>query len=134
VSATVGSSNLYQMAWALAGVFDLAFAAFHIAFWRLFDWPRRLASSGAINTAITQTLNIVLTYVFVAYGLALIAASWAQEQASAWLPAAGAGFWALRMLLQPVLFPMRHAASIAITFIFAGGVALHGFAVLWALR
>ncbi|HEX2724703.1 MAG TPA: hypothetical protein VHN20_02665 [Beijerinckiaceae bacterium] len=125
---------MQQTLWILAGLFDLAFAAFHVAFWRMFDWPRRLSASGAINAAITQTLNIVLIFVFLAYGLALIAASGAQARATAWLPAAGAGLWALRTLLQPLLFPMRHAASIAITFVFMVGAVLHGAAALWSLR
>jgi hypothetical protein len=45
---------------------------------------------------------------------------------------AGAAFWTLRTLLQPALFSMRHPASIGITFVFAGGAALHGLAAVWA--
>jgi hypothetical protein len=127
------ASTLQQTLWILAGVFDRAFAGFHAAFWRLFDWPRRLAPSGAINAAITQTLNLVLIFVFLVYGVVLIAASRAQE-ASVLLSAAGAGFWALRTCLQPLLFPRRHPASIAITFVFALGAALHGLAALGPLR
>ena len=39
-------------------------ALFHAAFRRLFGWPERLAPSGSLNTAITQTLNAMLIFVF----------------------------------------------------------------------
>ncbi|MFJ5368804.1 hypothetical protein ACIPIA_06245, partial [Bosea sp. CER48] len=57
---------------AAAGLLDLGFALFHAAFWRLFGWPRRLAASGGLNMAITQTLNAMLGFVFLAYGTALV--------------------------------------------------------------
>ena len=56
----------------LAGATDLGFALFHAMFWRLFNWPGRLPASGTVNSAITQTLNVVLIYAFCAYGAGLI--------------------------------------------------------------
>jgi uncharacterized membrane protein YedE/YeeE len=42
----------------------LAFALFHLAFWKLFDWKRELPKMNAINRGVIQVLNLRLTYVF----------------------------------------------------------------------
>lgn len=112
-----------------AGLLDLGFAAFHAAFWRLFGWPARLAPSGALNSAITQTLNVMLAFVFLAYGGAL---AWqaAQGGAPAILPLAGGLFWLLRLALQFLWFDMRPAASQIITACFALAAVLHLLAAL----
>lgn len=48
----------------LCGVHSLAFAAFHLAFWKLFDWPAALRQTNAATRAVTQILNLRLIYVF----------------------------------------------------------------------
>jgi hypothetical protein len=105
-----------------AGYFDLAIAAFHILFWRLFGWPESLAGSGRLNTAITQTLNIMLTYVFVVYGVTVIMQG---AEASPALLLAGFGFGVIRILLQFYLFGVRSRASILFTAAAALGTLLH---------
>jgi len=89
-----------------AGLLDLGFALFHAAFRRLFGWPERLAPSGSLNTAITQTLNVMLIFVFLAYGATLI---WQSGQGSVHplLPLAGGAFWGLRLALQFVWFDLK---------------------------
>jgi multidrug transporter EmrE-like cation transporter len=117
-----------------AGTIDLGFAVFHILFARLFGWPDRLQASGGINAAITQTLNVVLIYIFIAYGTGLLALAVAKPG----IPAAfsqsyalaGAGGWALRTALQFVYFPARRHWSAAITIVFVVAAALHGAAAL----
>lgn len=107
-----------------AGLTDLGFAAFHAAFWRLFGWPARLAPSGSLNSAITQTLNVMLAFVFLAYGGALV---WLALEggAPAILTLIGGLFWLLRLGLQVLWFDMRPAASRIITVLFAVAAALH---------
>jgi hypothetical protein len=107
-----------------AGLLDLGFTLFHAAFWRLFGWPERLAPSGPLNTAITQTLNLMLSFVFVMYGAALI---WqAGEPAAPWpLPVAGGLFWLLRLALQLFWFDLRPLASRVIAGAFAVTAVLH---------
>ncbi|KRE99973.1 hypothetical protein ASG87_13375 [Frateuria sp. Soil773] len=48
----------------LGGVHSLGFAVFHMAFWKLFDWPRALASTSVATRAVAQILNLRLIYVF----------------------------------------------------------------------
>lgn len=112
----------------LASIFDIGFGLFHLMFWRLFGWPSTLASSGTINTPVTQTLNVMLTYCFFAYGAALF---WLRADENAGVLAlAGAGFWLLRAILQPVLFSARHRLSVVLTIAFLIGAALHAAASL----
>lgn len=110
--------------WASGG-YNIGFAIFHLCFWMLFHWPASLRSSGPLNAAITQTLNIVLTYCFVVYGGALIWAGVVSTPVSPLVLIAGAGFWLLRTVLQSILFPMRNRMSVGITAVFAVGVAIH---------
>jgi hypothetical protein len=48
----------------LGGAHALGFALFHLAFWKLFDWPRALRTTNAPTRAIVQILNLRLVYVF----------------------------------------------------------------------
>ena len=47
----------------LCGLHSLGFAVFHVAFWKLFDWPRSLQSTTLANRAVIQILNLRLIYV-----------------------------------------------------------------------
>lgn len=107
-----------------AGLLDLGFALFHAAFWRLFGWPERLAPSGSLNTAITQTLNAMLTFVFLAYGATLI---WQAGQGSIHplLPLLGGAFWGLRLALQFIWFDLKPWPSKLITAVFAVTTVVH---------
>ena len=53
----------------LCGIHSFAFAAFHLAFWRLFNWKRELSKVGLPTRAITQILNLRLVYVFLGIGV-----------------------------------------------------------------
>ncbi|MBM3556939.1 MAG: hypothetical protein FJX47_15455 [Alphaproteobacteria bacterium] len=109
----------------LAGIVDLGFGVFHLLFWRLFAWRSRLANAGTVNAAVTQTLNIVLIYVFLVYGGGLIGLAVSSEPPPTSLLLAGAGFWALRLPLQFMLFSMKHPASWTVTGAIALALALH---------
>jgi len=55
----------------------LGFAAFHLAFWKLFDWKRELPKLKAVNRGVMQVLNLRLTYVF--FVIAFISFFYADE-------------------------------------------------------
>lgn len=112
-----------------AGVIDLGFAAFHVLFWRLFGWPARLQGSGTINAAITQTMNVMLIYLFAAYGAGLIYLSNHPSGFAALFAAAGAGALVLRAILQGVYFPMQRASSLMMVVCMLAAV-LHGSVAL----
>ena len=54
----------------LGGAHSLAFALFHMAFWKLFRWPETLRTATVANRAILQILNLRLIYVFL--GIAVL--------------------------------------------------------------
>ena len=114
---------------SLSAMYDLGFGLFHLSFWRWLAWPHSLEKSGRLNQSITQTLNVMLSYVFFVYGIAIVLAP-APFQAP--LALAGSGFWLLRALVQPVLFA-RTRLSWVMTAVFAAGAALHAAAYAAAM-
>ena len=56
----------------LCALHSYAFAAFHLAFWRLFGWKRELAKVGLATRAIAQILNLRLVYVLMGIGTACL--------------------------------------------------------------
>jgi hypothetical protein len=118
----------------IAGCSDLGFAVFHMLFWRLFGWPERLHASGPLNTAITQTMNAMLVYLFAAYGagllyLALQPAGPLSGFARAYA-LAGTGALVWRTGLQFRYFPMRAPRSIIFASVLVIAALLHGGAAL----
>ena len=53
----------------LGGLHSFAFAVFHLAFWKLFDWKRELRKVGLPTRAISQILNLRLIYFFLGIGV-----------------------------------------------------------------
>jgi hypothetical protein len=117
--------------WIFAsGVFNLALAAFHLLFWRLFRWPRSLSGSGDLNRSVTQILNLAITYLFTL--AALVCFLFPSELTATtlgrfWLIAM-AVFWLARALIQPPFFGLRHPLSVAIFCVFVLGAVIHAMA------
>jgi hypothetical protein len=118
-----------------AGLFNLAFAVFHLLFWRLFNWNQELPRLGTANRGIMQVLNLCLTYVFIVAATILLffpLEAFATELGT-FLLWAIAGFWLLRAFLQPTFFELRHPLSQALFAIFVIGSLIHG-AAWWLMR
>ncbi|MCA3625882.1 MAG: hypothetical protein IOC49_01460 [Methylobacterium sp.] len=92
----------------LAAFLDLALTLFHLAFWRLFRWPQTLQPAGRLNAAVTQVMNIMLTFLF---GTVAFTLFWMGPATPAPLLFAAAAFGALRIALQPIYFGLRSRAS-----------------------
>jgi hypothetical protein len=115
-------------AWVVAaGLYDLAFASFHALFPVIFRWSESLARLDAVNRGILHTLNVMLSLVFLAAGLAftLLADLVAADRLGRGLLLASAGFWLVRGALQGPMFGLTHPWSKALLPIFALGVILH---------
>lgn len=117
------------------GVFHLAIAIFHLFFWRIFHWKEDLASLTRINRAVTQILNICLTFLF--FVAAYVSFFHVEELLSTTLGrtilASIALFWVLRLILQFVFFGARHRLSILFIVIFLVGIVLYLIPFLWSL-
>lgn len=105
-----------------AALFDLGLAVFHIAFWRLFNWPGSLAASGRLNASVTQVMNIMLIYSFGMLGIILL---WLGAAAPSALLLVVSGFGILRIALQPVYFGLGHPASKLLTLVFIVATLAH---------
>jgi hypothetical protein len=114
----------------IAGIFNLAFALFHMAFWRLFQWPVSLGSMGHINRGILYVLNMALTAFFILAGVLLLAYTNDVETtglgfALLWGLAL---FWLARAAVQPPVFGLKRPLSIVLFLVFLFGAGVHGLA------
>lgn len=116
----------------LAGLHSLAFALFHMAFWKLFRWRQTLRTASAADRAIVQILNLRLIYVFL--GIAALCFVFADELHRTALGRAvllGMSlFWVGRTIEQFVFLRINRPMVHALTALFVLGAVL--FAVpLW---
>nr|WP_255699021.1 hypothetical protein [Luteimonas sp. Y-2-2-4F] len=117
----------------LCAAHSAAFGAFHLLFWRLFDWKRELPKLRPANRAIVQILNLRLTYVF--FAVAALCLLYPDELVATPLGramlAVMALFWLGRAIEQVVfLRRLRHPAVHALTALFLLGAALFAWP-LW---
>lgn len=116
----------------LAGLHSFGFAAFHVAFWKLFDWKRDLARTSVANRAILQILNLRLIYVFLGAGVACFA--FTGDLLHTTLGRAMLGFMALfwigRLIEQFVFLRVRHPMVHVLSALFAVGAVLFALPLL----
>lgn len=110
----------------LCALHSAGFAVFHLAFWRLFDWPADLRGCSRATRAITQILNLRLAYVFA--GIAALCLALPDELLGTRLGRAVLGgmslFWAGRLVEQWVFLRLRHPLVRATSLLFAVGILL----------
>jgi hypothetical protein len=110
----------------LCGAHSLGFAAFHLAFWRLFDWPAALRQTNAATRAVTQILNLRLIYVLL--GMAALCFWLPHELLTTRLGhallAGMALFWVGRLAEQFVFLRYDKPLVHALTALFALGAVL----------
>lgn len=116
----------------LCGLHSFGFAAFHIAFWSLFRWPKTLASTTIANRAILQIANVQLIWVFLGIGsLCLCFPDALVRTALGRAVMLGmSGFWIVRLIQQFVFLRIHHGLVHALTVLFALGAILFALAVL----
>lgn len=110
----------------LGGLHSLGFALFHLAFWKLFDWPRALQRTGVATRAIAQILNLRLIYVF--FGVAGLCLLLPQDLLGTRLGhvlLAGLSlFWIGRTIEQFVFLRVNHPLVHGLTALFVLGAVL----------
>ncbi|MGR4894362.1 hypothetical protein ACIPR8_03640 [Stenotrophomonas sp. LARHCG68] len=111
----------------LAGVHSLGFAAFHLAFWRLFGWKRELAQLSTANRAIMQILNLRVIYVFLGMGMIALAftSDLVDTRLGVVLLCFMAVFWLSRTIEQFVFLRINDWRVHLLTGLFVLGAALH---------
>lgn len=111
----------------LAGVHSLGFAAFHLAFWRLFGWKRELAQLSTANRAIMQILNLRVIYVFLGMGVIALAftSDLVDTRLGVVLLCFMAVFWLGRTIEQFVFLRINDWRVHLLTGLFVLGAVLH---------
>lgn len=110
----------------MAGLHSAVFAVFHLAFWRLFDWPASLRTAGIANRAIIQIANLRLVYLFAA--VAVLCFGWTDALHATPLGRAvlvGMSlFWVGRTIEQFVFLRINRPFVHALTVSFVSGAGL----------
>ncbi len=121
--------NSQSWIYAAAG-YNLALAAFHLGFWRLFRWKDELAKLHPLNRGVMQVMNAMLIVLFLT--VALVQVRFAPELTGTALGrtvlAGMAAFWVVRAILQPIFFPSPPAVKWGFCLIFLLGAGLHALA------
>ncbi|GAA4041245.1 hypothetical protein GCM10022409_29030 [Hymenobacter glaciei] len=117
------------------GIYNLLFAAFHVAFWRLFRWKSELAKLNPVNRAIMQVLNLRLIYVLLLFGaLYLLFPEALRTTALGHFLLAGTALcWLGRLVEQLFFLQIRSWQLHFMTLVFVLGTVLHGLA-FWMSR
>lgn len=116
----------------LGGVHSLAFALFHLAFWRLLDWPRDLRGASVATRAVAQILNLRLTYVFLAVAAAcfFLTDDLLGTRLGRCLLGAMALFWLGRLIEQAVFLRFNNRMLHVLSALFALGAVLFAWPLL----
>ena len=116
----------------LCGLHSFAFALFHLAFWKLFNWKRELQKVGLPTRAITQILNLRLIYFFT--GIGVLCFAFTQELHSTALGRAlllfMSLFWVGRTIEQFVFLRINKPLVHMLTVLFVTGAILFALPLL----
>lgn len=113
----------------IGGFYHLAFAIFHLMFWRLFSWKTDLQKLTPVNRAVMQILNLRLTFVFIAVAaISFIFAEYLTENAlGRTILFCVALFWFMRAVEQMVFFGIKNNLSNLMILIFLAGAIIYGY-------
>lgn len=121
------TSTLPRTALLAGGVLHLLWAAFHLAFPRLFRWDTALAALDRVNGSILRVLNLCLTFQFLV--LAWLSLAFTDELLTTPLGralcAGLTGFWLLRLGLQFTHFRALAPRSLVLSVLFAATCAAY---------
>jgi hypothetical protein len=109
----------------IGGFYHLAFALFHMNFWKIFRWKASLRPITPANRSVMQVMNLCLIYIFLVVSAFSFLAS-GRLLASPAVAACISGFWLFRAVLQIAFFERKNPVSIILTALFLAGAALYG--------
>ena len=115
----------------LCGFYSLAFAIFHIGFWKIFKWKKDLKKILSVNSGIMQILNIQIIYYFlfvtficIAFPVELLST----ELGNVFLLGCSL-FWLIRTVQQFIFFSTKSYFANILTVIFIIGTILFALPV-----
>lgn len=116
----------------VCGIYSLAFAIFHIGFWKMFKWGSELKKLSFANKGIMQILNIQI--IFYCLFIAFICFAFPTELMTTKLGnttlVATSLFWFIRTLQQFIFLRANHYKIHILTIIFLTGAIIFILPVL----
>jgi hypothetical protein len=121
-----------NMLLSIAGYYCIAFAVFHLLFWKIFHWKTDLQRLTPVNRAIMQVLNLCLTFVFLFIGIALILfqPDFLGTKLGTFILVSMTTFWFLRATEQVIFFGLKSITSSVFLSVFLIGSILFLLPVL----
>jgi hypothetical protein len=111
----------------LCGIYNLAFAIFHLFFWKLFKWKEDFRKNSVANRAVIQILNIRLIYIFLL--MAFIYFVYPQQlietELGLVLLIGFLGFWVGRTIEQFIFLRIKSKMVTILTIVFFFGILIH---------
>ena len=116
----------------LCGLYNIGFAIFHIAFWKIFHWDNELKKLSFANKGIMQILNVQMIYywLFVAIACFAFPTELLTTKFGNFFLIGNSIFWLLRTIQQFIFLRANHIAIHILTFIFMIGALLFALALL----
>lgn len=110
----------------VCGLYSLAFALFHIGFWKMFKWKSDLKKLSFANEAIMQILNVQQTYhfIFVALVCFIFPIELLTTTLGNFFLAGTSLFWLIRTIQQFIFLRANNYKIHILTFIFLVGTLL----------
>ena len=117
-----------QTALFCCGLYNLAFAVFHLYFWEAFKWREDLKRNSIANRAIIQILNIRLIYVFllISFIYFFYPKQLLESELGFVLLVGFLGFWVGRTIEQFIFLRVKSKMVTILTIVFFIGIILHG--------
>ena len=116
----------------ICGIYNLAFAVFHIFFWKIFNWKNDLRKTSVANRAIMQILNIRLIYVFLLFGFIYLFFPQAllETKFGMFILIGVLVFWIGRTIEQFIFLRIKSKMVNILTVIFMIGVIIHSIPLI----
>ena len=111
----------------LCGIYNLAFAIFHLFFWKLFKWKEDFRKNSAGNRAIVQILNIRLIYIFLlmAFIYFVYPHQLMETELGKALLIGFLVFWVGRTIEQFIFLRIKSKIVTILTIVFFVGIIIH---------
>ena len=116
----------------ICGLYSLAFAIFHIFFWKIFDWKAELKKLSFANKGIMQILNsrMIYFFCFVAFLCFFYPNELAESRLGNALLLGISLFWLGRTIEQFIFLRANDKYLHMLTMIFAAGTILYALPVI----
>ena len=120
----------------ICGLYNIAFAIFHISFWKIFQWDNDLKKLSFANKAVMQLLNVQIIYyfIFVAFICFTFPTELLTTKFGNYFLLGNSLFWLVRAIQQFIFLRANHYKIHILTVVFIIGTILFALPILLKWR